>query len=68
MITVTKHALKLVHCKNPKLGFGLYQWIDHNNQMITLTLITLSGFYCTYCLLIQIPKPFYNEITLNKAS
>jgi hypothetical protein len=25
---------------------GIKEWFDHNNRMITLSVITLSGFHC----------------------
>ncbi len=40
MITLTEHTLWAVDYK--KLSFT----IDHIKQMLTLTVITLSGFYC----------------------
>jgi hypothetical protein len=33
--------------KNTKLSFEYFQLIDHIDQMITISVITLSGFRCT---------------------
>ena len=47
LITWTKQALRLIDWKNAKWASNNFELIDHINQMIALTMITLCGFYCT---------------------
>ncbi len=41
---MSQNTIKYLFCKKSDLGFGQ---CDHINRMITLSVITLSGFYCT---------------------
>jgi hypothetical protein len=56
MITIRERVRRLHQLKSLLLGQVKMGKFDHNNQMITLSVITLSGFHCIR---------FFNETIIN---